>query len=328
MKWINQTKSVNPYYNLALEEYILKNRTDDVFLLWQNDNTIVIGRNQNTLEEINLDYVKEQNITVARRMSGGGAVYHDLGNLNFSFAVQNRENQYFDFAKFAAPVIALLDELGVKAELSGRNDLTIDGKKISGNAQYSYHDRILHHGTLLFSSDMTRIANALRVSEQKIESKGIKSVQSRVANIADFLPVPMGLDEFRRRFLAFMCAQNPDMEEYQFADAELEEIEALCRSKYSTWEWNYGYSPKYTFRKSKKFPSGLVHVELDAADSGIIQNVKFYGDYFSKRDVSEVEEKLRGVAHRADAVASVLDGFSLEDYFHGISKEEILSLLF
>lgn len=328
MKWINQTESVNPYYNLAMEEYVLKNRADDVFLLWQNDNTIVIGRNQNTLEEINLDYVKEQNITVARRMSGGGAVYHDLGNLNFSFAVQNDEKQYFDFAKFAAPVIALLEEFGVKAELSGRNDLLIDGKKISGNAQYAYHNRILHHGTLLFSSDMSKISNALRVSEQKIESKGIKSVKSRVANISDFLPEKIALHEFRERFLTFMCAKNPDMEEYRFTKEERADIEKLCREKYSTWEWNFGYSPQYTYKKSQKFPSGLISAELDVADNGVIRSAKFYGDYFSQKDVAELEAKLCGIMHREESICMALDGIAIGDYFFGIGREELLSLLF
>jgi lipoate-protein ligase A len=328
MKWINQTESVNPHFNLAMEEYILKNRMDDVFLLWQNDNTIVIGRNQNTLQEINLDYVKEQNITVARRMSGGGAVYHDLGNLNFSFAVQNNEKQYFDFAKFAAPVIALLNELGVKAELSGRNDILVDGKKISGNAQYAYHDRILHHGTLLFSSNLSKIGSALRVSEQKIESKGIKSVKSRVANISDFLPEKISVGEFRERFLSFMRVQYPEMEEHQFTKEERQEIEKLCREKYSTWEWNFGYSPQYTYQKTKKFPSGLVSAELDVSDNGVIRSAKFYGDYFSKKDVSEVEERLRGVIHREEAVREAFKKISMQDYFFGISLDEILSLLF
>jgi len=327
MKFLSLT-STNAYYNLAFEEYILKNFQDDVFLLWQNDNTIVVGRNQNTMEEINADYVKENGITVVRRMSGGGAVYHDLGNLNYSFALNHQGEDYFDFATFTKPVIDLLESLGVKAELSGRNDLVIDGKKFSGNAQYAWHDRILHHGTLLFDSDSSKIANALRVSQQKIESKGIKSIKSRVTNIGDHLPQKMNIEEFRQKFIELIMKQNPNLEVYTPEGEVLDGVDELYLQKYSTWEWNFGYSPDYTFSNAQKFDAGSVRVELNVTDNGVIESAKFYGDFFSKENVEDIENALIGTRHEERAIHEVLNQFQIEDYFHGIVKENLLKLMF
>lgn len=327
MKFINIT-STNPYYNLAFEEYILKNMKEDVFLLWQNDNTIVVGRNQNTMAEINMEYVNDHNIRVVRRMSGGGAVYHDLGNLNYSFASTNTENTYFDFATFTEPVIAFLKSMGICAELSGRNDLVIEGKKFSGNAQYAWHDRILHHGTLLVQSDFSVMSGALNVSKKKIESKGIRSVKSRVTNIGDYVKGELNVEKFRHDFVEFMMKNSDHFETCIPSDEMLQGVKHLYETKYNTWEWNFGYSPKYTFTNSIKFPAGLVQVMLNVPDNGLIESAKFYGDFFAKKDIADLERALSGVPHEKEAIKKALSPFDMEEYFHGITIEELITLFF
>lgn len=328
MKFINLT-STNPYYNLAFEEYILKNMKEDVFLLWQNDNTIVIGRNQNTLSEINMDYVKEHHINVVRRMSGGGAVYHDLGNLNYSFAINNTKNTYFDFETLTKPVISFLKSIGIRAELSGRNDLVIEGKKFSGNAQYAWHNRLLHHGTLLIQSDFSIMVGALNVAKQKIESKGIKSVKSRVTNVANYAKNgTMDVPRFKKEFVEFMLESDPTLQQYEPSQEVLEGVQALYETKYNTWDWNFGYSPHYTFTNSRKFETGLVQVMLDVADDGIISNAKFYGDFFSKKDIMDIEKALCQKKHEETVLEQTLRPFAIEEYFHGLSLEDIMSILF
>ena len=317
--------SQNPYFNLACEEYFLENFLEDIFMLWQNDNTIVIGRNQNTFSEINYDYVKENNIKVVRRMSGGGAVYHDLGNINFTF-IKNSDSLFSDYKTFTKPIIDFLKTLGVCATLSGRNDILIDGKKISGNAQFTKNGRILHHGTLLFSSQSDVLSNALTVSEDKIKSKGVKSVKSRVANISEYLKEPMTSLEFRKRLAEFTVKNEGIFEEYDIS-GHIEEIEKLARSKYETWEWNFGYSPKYDFCKKERFPFGSVEVNLHIQD-GIIKDAKIYGDFFSKKPIDELSALLCGLKHKKEELEQVLSLKDIDDYISGINLSEFLELLF
>ena len=189
MLLINNT-STNAYFNLAMEEYFLKNTTEDVFMLWRNESAIIVGKNQNTLSEINYEYVKENNIKVVRRQSGGGAVFHDLGNINFTFISCN-DNSFSDFKRFTMPIIECLEDLNIHAEFSGRNDLLIDNQKFSGNAQYNYKNKVMHHGTLLFSSQINDLSSALKVKPSKFEGKGVKSVKSRVTNISNHLKKSM-----------------------------------------------------------------------------------------------------------------------------------------
>jgi len=317
-----------PQFNLALEQYVFDNLTqfDEIFLLWINEPTIVVGKNQNTIEEINLDYVKENNINIVRRLSGGGAVYHDYGNLNYTIiSEKGGKSTAFNFEAFTRPVIEVLAKLGVKAEFTGRNDLTIDGRKFCGNAQYMKKNRILHHGAMLFDTDLNVLSKALKVSKDKIESKGVKSVRSRVTNIKDHLKEDISIEDFKQLLLDHMI-ETYNITEYKLTEEDYEKINKIMEERYATWEWNFGYSPEFNIEKSKRFTSGKVQSKINV-DEGIIKSIKFYGDFFGTGDVSELEEKLVGIKYKEDEISKVLDDIDVGYYFAGISKEELLSLI-
>lgn len=320
------SESTDPFYNLAAEEFLVRELSDEIFMLWRNDNTIVVGRNQNTLSEINYDYVKEHGVRVVRRMSGGGAVYHDMGNVNFTF-VLNSGDDFSNYEKFTAPVIAFLKTLGADAELKGRNDLVIDGKKISGNAQYMYKNRIMHHGTLLYSAQQKNIGEALRVSPDKIRSKGIQSVRSRVTNISSYLENPPTPEVFIQKFADYVVKNTAHCQNYDLSRHDAA-IRKLRDEKYATWEWNFGYSPKYDFSRRLRFPYGGVEVHMNIGDGSVIQNVKFYGDFFSRLPVTEFEQLLSGTRHEAEAICTVLKGHEVGAYIQGMTIEDLLKLLF
>jgi len=291
-------------FNIALEEYAFKHLLDEdqIFLLWINKPSIIVGRHQNTIEEINRDYVRENGIEVVRRISGGGAVYHDLNNLNYTIISKEDENKAFDFRSFSTPVINTLAELGVKAEFTGRNDLEIDGKKFCGNAQAYINGRIMHHGCLLFDVDLSVLANALKVSKDKSEK--------------------ITVEEFRDLLLDYMKKEYPEMTEYVFSDEELAEINRIKETKFGTWDWNYGKSPEYNVRRGTKFPSGKVEIFANVIESKI-QDIKIYGDFFGIEDVAAVEDVLRGVKYEREDVLKALQTINLGRYFAGITAEEI-----
>jgi lipoate-protein ligase A len=318
----------NPYFNLALEEYVLKELTfnENYILLWQNKPTIVIGRNQNTIEEINNEYIKKKNICVVRRLSGGGAVYHDEGNLNFTFITNNDDSNAANFKKFTEPVIKTLQKLGVPAEFSGRNDIVIEGKKFSGNAQYYHKGKVLHHGTILFNSDLEEVKSALNVKADKIESKGIKSVRSRVTNIIDYLPEVMSINDFKDELLK-QVFDNIPYKEYKLTDHDLENINKLVEERYSTWEWNYGYSPTFDFKKSHRFKIGKIEILLKV-NKGVIEECKIYGDFLGISDIGGLETKLKGENYKEDNIRELLQKINIKKYFGNITNEEFMGLLF
>ncbi len=319
-------ENTDPYFNLAAEEFLVKELGEDIFMLWQNDNTIVIGRNQNTLAEINYDYVKQHGIKVVRRMSGGGAVFHDMGNVNFTFVV-NSGDDFSNYQRFTEPVIAFLQSLGVEAKLRGRNDLVIEDKKISGNAQYMYKNRVLHHGTLLYSASRERLADALKVSEDKIKTKGIQSVRSRVTNISSYLKEPMTAKSFIRQFADFMVKNTADCQYYDISQ-HVAAINKLRDEKYATWAWNFGYSPKYAFTRRERFPFGGVEVQMDIGRESVISDCRFYGDFFSRKPLEELSNRLIGVHHEPAAVRKALHGVTISDYIQGMAEAEFIKLLF
>ena len=302
----------DPYINLALEEYMLTRFESEVFMLWRNDNAVIVGKNQNTLAEINSDYVNKNSIAVVRRLTGGGAVFHDMGNLNFSFMVKNEQGLYSNFAKFAEPIISALRSYGLNAEYGGRNDITLDGKKISGNAQAVYGERLLHHGTLLFHTDFSKLAAALNVNQMKIQSKGISSKRSRVTNICEHMDI--SIDDFVKRIAVG--------KRYTLTEEDIQKVSRLADEKYRTWEWNYGYSPKYSYRNDKRFEGGCLEVYVDVKN-GIMESVKFYGDFFARANIAEVENALAGLKHRKEEVYKVLEAFDLDEYFLNITAEEV-----
>ena len=328
MKYIINENN-NPRYNLALEEYVLKNLDGEYFFLWQNEPTIVIGKHQNTISEINLDYVEKKGIHVVRRMSGGGAVYHDLGNINFSFIQEKKDLADFDFSFFTRPIIDLLGELGIKAEFNSRNDLAIDGKKFSGNAQYIFKKKILHHGTLLFNSEMEELVNSLKVSKDKIESKGLKSIKSRVANIKDYIGEDSKIKEvsdFKDALFEHMKNRMEEFEEYVLTENDKKEIEKLKKEKYDKWEWNYGESPEADIHRQRKYTAGKVESYIKLKD-GLIENIKLYGDFFSSREIEDLESGLKGKKYMISEIAEYLKTVNVSEYFSGFSEEEILDVI-
>lgn len=310
MKFIDNKGITDPQINLAIEEYILENfgEKDTYLLFYVNSPSIIIGRNQNTIEEINTDYVDEQGIKVVRRLSGGGAVYHDEQNLNFSFITKDDGNSFQNFAKFTQPVVDALNNIGVPVELQGRNDLAVEGRKISGNAMFSTRGRMFSHGTLMLDSQLEELTKALKVKKIKIESKGIKSIRSRVANIAEYLDNPISMDEFKELILRYIFDVEDvnDVPQYVLTDEDWAKIHEISEKRYQQWEWNYGKSPSFNYRESKKFPGGLVDVRLDVK-KGIIENCTIFGDFFGLGDVKVLEDALTGVRHNRDAVKEAVD---------------------
>lgn len=323
-----ETHSTDPAFNLAFEEYVLLNKKEGSYLmLWQNANTVVVGRNQNTAAEIDADFVRDMGVTVVRRMTGGGAVYHDLGNLNYSFISDLGDAEALSIERFARPVCAALESMGVKAGLSGRNDILAEGKKVSGVAQRIYKDRILHHGTLLFDSDSSMIAGALRAHEEKFTSKSAKSVRSRVGNIRALLPEDMSLEAFWQCILRQLGGEG--LEFWQPDGAELEQIEKLAEEKYRSWDWNYGSSPPYSFVNRRRFPQGSLELSMNV-EKGIITALEFHGDFMAVQDHSPLTQALLGIRCQRAAVECVLRKFSreMDGMFGGITAENVLELMF
>lgn len=321
-----ETGSQDPCFNLAFEEYILENRSrGDWLLLWQNANTVVVGLNQNTAEEIDPDFVAKHHITVVRRMTGGGAVYHDLGNLNYSFITDLGELSQMSVARFCEPVCRALAGMGVSASVTGRNDITVEGRKVSGVAQRIHRGRILHHGTLLFDSNPEMIAGALRADPSKFNSKSAKSVQSRVGLIRNFLPQDMALSEFWQRLLDELGADGLIRESLEAR--ELAQIRALADEKYRSWDWNYGRSPNYSFTNRRRFEGGSITVQL-AVEQGIIRAASFRGDFMAQCANAPAAEALLGRRFERESVKEALAALELRPMFGGITADEILAVMF
>lgn len=315
-------------FNLAAEQYVFDSlpRERSYCLLWQNRSAVIIGKYQNTLAEIDLPYVEKEGIQVVRRLSGGGAVYHDLGNLNFSIITDAGDTETLDMKLFCAPVVRTLAALGVEAEVNGRNDITIAGQKFSGNAQYLRGGRILHHGTLLFDSDLSVVTRALRVDEEKIRAKGLRSVRSRVTNIRPHLWEDISLPVFRQRLLAEIRSGNPGAE-YRFTGADLAAIEGLRNSRYASWDWNFGASPPCTLLKRRRFEGcGTVEAHI-AVEHGRIRSLRFLGDFFSAAEPEELASRFTGLRPEREDYAAALAGTEVSRYILGLDREGLLSLL-
>ncbi len=318
--------TTDPYVNLATEEYLLHHRQEDFFVLWQNEPCIVVGRNQNTLAEINHEYVTDHNIPVVRRLTGGGAVFHDLGNLNYTFIEADAKDKFGNYGVFSTPVLQVLHRLGVPATVSGRNDLLVDGKKICGNAQTMFHGRMMHHGCILFSANVNHLTSALKVNPLKIQSKGIASVRSRVTNIADHLAEPLTVTDFRGLLLDEVL-KGEGNRLYELTPADKEQIETLYREKYATYEWNFGFKKEYSFNKDTLFPAGLVTLSMDIKEDKIAA-LSVKGDFFGVADVAQFEAAMLGTPYEPSAILERLQSLDFSSYFAGISPEEFIKALF
>ncbi len=319
------SNSSNANYNFALEAYAMHELdiADSYFMFWRTQPTLMIGQYQNALQEINLDYVEDNNINVVRRVTGGGTIYTDLGGWQFSYIFKDTKDQDIIFQKFTEPIIAALKHIGIDACHSGRNDLLIDGKKFSGNAQYIRGNLLLHHGSLLFNTDLDNLVKALSVNDEKLISKGIKSVRQRVTNIADYLDKEMTSLEFRELMLEYL---TKDMQRYTLTEEDDRRINRIKASQFDSWDWNFGKTPEFTFSREKRFQGGKLVVQA-LVKGGIIEDVNFYGDFFAKGNLSQLQNALRGCRYEYAAVERSLGKSRADDYFYNITKENILELL-
>jgi lipoate-protein ligase A len=328
MRCIND-HHVDPYFNLAAEEYVFKNFACDCFMLWRNGPSVIVGRHQNTLAEINVDYVRQNNIKVVRRLSGGGAVFHDLGNINFTFIENVRDGKPVNFQKYTQPVIDVLRSLGMDARFEGRNDMVIDGKKFSGNAEYVFRGRVLHHGTLLFASELAGLSGALNVHPEKFTGKAIKSVSKRVTNISSHLKTPLDIEQFRDRVLRHMMNNHPGFEScelYDYTEADIAAINKLRDEKYATWDWNFGQSPGYNMVNSLRTGGGRLEAHVDV-QNGIIRHIRFFGDFFNIGDIAGLEQLFVGTPHTEADIRRKLAQINLSDYLVNVTNDELVEVI-
>lgn len=329
MLFIDNKGILDASLNLALEEYCLLHLPiDESYLLFYvNAPSIIIGKHQNTLEEIDADFVAERGIRVVRRISGGGAVYHDLGNLNFSFIQRFAPEHFNNYQEFTGPVVAALQGLGVAAELTGRNDILVDGRKVSGNAQAVRRDRMVSHGTLLFRSNLEDVVHALKPKPGKMISKGIQSIRSRVVNIGDFLAPDFDMEAFRAALLARLFPGAATAPRHTLSEADWAAVHALADRKYRTWDWNYGESPPFNLQRVQRFAIGEVDARLQVED-GIVREAKFHGDFFTHRDIAELEQALTGVRYQPAELRHAALAVHADEFFEGVGIDELVKFLY
>ena len=334
MLFVDNQENTDPRTNIALETYLVENRLTDqpLLLFYINEPSIIIGRNQNTVEEVNQRYVEEHGIHVVRRMSGGGAVYHDLGNFSYCF-IQEEHGPARDFSVFTRPVIEALHQMGVTgAKLEGRNDLLIDGKKFSGNAMYIRNGRMTAHGTILYDADLDAVTAALKPRADKIESKGIKSVRSRVTNIRPYVADAyqhLNTREFRDHLLLRIFGVNSraDVPEYTLSADDWAQVAAIRAERFANWDWNYGRSPAFTSERYHKYPQGAVDFRFNVEQGGNIREIKIYGDFFGVGDIADVEKRLTGIPYRRDAITAAFADIDTALYFGGIAAKDLIDQL-
>ena len=323
-----KSPSTDPAFNLALEQFVFDklDRSKEYFMLWQNNNAVIVGKNQNTFGEVNPKVVEERNVKVIRRLSGGGAVYHDLGNLNFTFIMDAKDASDLDIKLFCQPVASLLQNLGADAQVNGRNDITIDGKKFSGNSQYLKEGRIMHHGTIMFDSNLDVVAGVLNVAGDKFQSKAAKSVKSRVTNVKPYLKEGTTLEAFQTQLVSYIFGDST-VETYELTEKDITEIEKIKAERYGQWDWNYGKSPEYSVQKERRIDGcGKIEAHMNTKDGKIVE-VKFYGDFFGVCDHNEISTALEGCELKRETLQQALGNKEIDKYFHGLTTEQFIDIL-
>lgn len=324
--FVLESMSTDPFFNLALEEYFFekKDNNHNYLILWQNYRTIVIGKYQNTYAEINAKYVKEHHINVARRLSGGGAVYHDDGNLNYTLILNDEGADSFDFSRYVSVVADALKKVGINACFNGRNDITIDGMKISGSSQYFRKGKLLHHGCIMLDSNLADVADALNVSKAKFEGKAVKSVKSRVTTINQHMESPMTMSEFKQLMIEQFC-ENENAQHIVLTEKQKSDICKLRDEKYIKDEWNYGKSPACSIKKERKFPSGLVSVYMTVKNQRI-QEIHIYGDFFGNEDIRLLEEMISG-NKMDESLLHILEDSCIDRFMAHITAKDLYALI-
>lgn len=320
-----ESNSCDAYFNFALEAYAMNELAiaEEYFIFWRTQPTLMIGQYQNALQEINTEFAKENNIKVVRRVTGGGTIYTDMEGWQFSFILKNAQSKDIDFHKFTLPIISALKSIGVDAYQSGRNDLLIDGRKFSGNAQYIRGNLILHHGSLLFNTNIDNLVKALNVADEKIISKGIKSVRQRVTNISEYIEHEMTSNEFKDLMLEFLLK---DMQKYTLTSGDIKKINQIKESKFESWDWNFGKTPHFNITKESRFEGGKLIV-CSFVKNGVIEEINFYGDFFAKDDINKLRDQLKGCKYEREDVERILIEKKVEDFFYNISRDNILDLI-
>ncbi|WGI36736.1 lipoate--protein ligase [Mesomycoplasma lagogenitalium] len=319
------SKNYSPFYNLVLEELMIKddNNKEDIVYLYQHNNAVIIGRNQNAHSEVKFDVLEKENIDLYRRNSGGGAVYHDLGNLNFSFITKKDERSY---EKFLEPVMEFLKTLNLNVEFKGRNDLVVNGSKFSGNAQFIYKDKMVHHGTILFNVDLTKLSKVLNPSKLKMESKGIKSARQRVTNLLDELEQKISIQEFIDKFALFL-KEKYNATDFIIPENYYQKIDEIAEYKKSN-DWLLGKNPEFSFFNEAKTDGGILQIKANVIKNKI-DSLQFQGDFLSKADINEIIPLFLNKNYDKKEIENILNSISnLNDYFGTITIDEIISIMF
>ena len=315
-------------FNQATEEYFLKNVEENFYMLYRNKAAIIIGKHQNALAEINLDKCEKEGIEIVRRLSGGGTVFHDEGNLNYCFINEGQKGELINFRKYSQPVIDVLQSLNVNAKFEGKSDLTIEGMKFSGNASHIYRSKVMQHGTMLFSSDLNRLNSLLKVNPLKFKDRGVRSIRSRVTNISDHLSAPLNVDELQNKIVDHVQSQFPEVKAYELTEEDHRAIQKLMEEKYLKWEWNFGYSPKYKFERLISFPNGnILEIELDIEKGRIVRS-EILGNCIKMEKINELESKLINIPHHKETLLQTLGQIDLNNYFLDLETEELIKAIF
>lgn len=309
--------STDPYFNLAFDEYCLENipSEEPYFFLWRNRPAVIIGLNQNAYSEVNLDYLNSHGITLARRVTGGGAVYHDLQNMNYTIIGRNPSPQ---------PMVDALRSLGVPAELTGRNDIFVEGRKVSGYARRVSHDQEIIHGTLMYDVDLDTLTHVLDTPGSKMQAKGIASVKSRVANLKEYLPQFKSLDELQAALQEILSAGDGQM---PLSAEQVAEVRRQADEKFSTWDFIYGHSHEADFRCKAKLSCGTVEADI-RVDRGLIARLDFSGDFLFDTPAQELAAKMTGLRYAPAEVKAFLATQPVSTYFRGATPDDLAALLF